>query len=56
MANKLTLNPIVDISVSLAARAAARRGFNVALILGTSSVIPENERGENLYFCRCTSG
>ena len=33
MANKLTLNPIVDISVSLAARAAARRGFNVALIL-----------------------
>lgn len=44
MANKLTLNPIVDISVSLAARAAARRGFNVALILGTSSVIPENER------------
>lgn len=41
---KLTLKPIIDIAVSLARRAASRKGFNCALILGDSDVIPQQER------------
>lgn len=41
---KLTLKPIINLVVSLAARASARKGFNVALIVGDSKVIPESER------------
>lgn len=41
---KLDLKTIINVQVNLAARAAARKGFNVALILGTSSVIPQIER------------
>lgn len=41
---KLTLAPIIKISASLAAKAATRKGFNTALILGTSEVIPQSER------------
>lgn len=46
---KLTLKPIINISASLAARAAARKGFNTALILGTSEVIPQSERVRVYY-------
>lgn len=41
---KLTLAPIIKINASLAARAATRKGFDTALILGTSEVIPQSER------------
>lgn len=41
---KLTLAPIIKIHASLAARAATRKGFDTALILGTSEVIPQSER------------
>lgn len=40
----LDLKTIVNVSVNLAARAAARKGFNVALIMGPSKVINEAER------------
>lgn len=40
----LSLKTIVNVSVNLATRSAARKGFNVALILGTSTVIPQEER------------
>lgn len=40
----LSLKPIIDIQVNLVARAAARRAFNLALILGSSDVIPKEER------------
>lgn len=40
----LSLNPIVNISVNLSARAAVRKGFNLALICGKSQVIPQLER------------
>ena len=46
---KLTLTPIIKISASLAARAATRKGFNTALILGTSEVIPQSERVRVYY-------
>ena len=41
---QLDLKTIINISVNLASRAAARKGFNVALILGSSSVIAKEER------------
>lgn len=41
---KLSLKTIIDIQVNLAAKAAKRKGFNMALILGKSNVIPESER------------
>lgn len=41
---KLTLKQIVNVSVNLASRSAARKGFNVALIIGKSQVIPQKER------------
>lgn len=44
MANKLSLSPIIDISVNLSARAAARKGFNIALICGKSQVLPQLDR------------
>lgn len=40
----LDLKEIIDLQVNLAARSAARKGFNVALILGKSTVIPVGER------------
>ena len=40
----LPLDDIVRITVNLSPRAAARRGFNLALIIGKSEVIPESER------------
>lgn len=44
MAIKLDLRPIVKVDINLSAKAAARKGFNVGLILGTSNVIPVSER------------
>lgn len=41
---KLDLKEIIDIQVNLSARSAARRGFNVALILGKSKVITGGDR------------
>lgn len=41
---QLDLKTIINISVNLASRAAARKGYNVALILGSSSVITKEER------------
>lgn len=46
---KLTLAPIIKIHASLAARAATRKGFDTALILGTSEVIPQSERVRVYY-------
>ena len=40
----LPLDDIVRITVNLSPRAAIRRGFNLALIIGKSEVIPEAER------------
>lgn len=40
----LDLKTIINVSVNLAARAAARKGFNVALIMGPSEVINKAER------------
>lgn len=40
----LDLKTIINVSVNLASRAAARKGFNVALILGPSTVISTAER------------
>lgn len=44
MAIKLDLRPIVKVDINLSAKAAARKGFNVGLILGSSDVIPVSER------------
>ncbi len=44
MAIKLDLRPIVKVDINLSAKAAARKGFNVGLILGSSAVIPVTER------------
>ena len=44
MAYKLDLSPIVDVVINLSAKAAARKGFNLGLIIGKSEVIPANER------------
>lgn len=44
MAIKLDLRPIVKVDINLSAKAAARKGFNVGLVLGTSNVIPVTER------------
>lgn len=41
---QLDLKTIINISVNLASRSAARKGYNVALILGSSSVIAKEER------------
>jgi hypothetical protein len=41
---KLDLSPIVDTVINLSAKAAARKGFNLGLIIGKSEVIPVNER------------
>lgn len=41
---QLDLKTIVNVQVSLSARSAARKGFNVALILGPSTVISTAER------------
>lgn len=41
---KLDLKPIIEINVSLSAKGASRRGFNVGLILGSSNVITTTER------------
>lgn len=43
MAN-LDLKNIIDLTVSLSAKSAARKGFNVGLIIGKSTVIPAEER------------
>ena len=43
MAN-LDLKPIVKVDVNLSLKAAVRKGFNLGLILGTSTVIPTTER------------
>ena len=44
MAIKLDLRPIVKVDINLGSKAAARKGFNVGLILGNSDVIPVSER------------
>ena len=44
MAYKLDLSPIVDVVINLSAKAAARKGFNLGLILGPSTVISTEER------------
>lgn len=44
MAYKLDLSPIVDVVINLSAKAVARKGFNLGLIIGKSEVIPANER------------
>lgn len=41
---KLDLKHIIEINVSLSAKGASRRGFNVGLILGPSTVISTTER------------
>lgn len=41
---QLDLKTIIDVQVNLSARSAARKGFNVALILGGASVIPTGDR------------
>lgn len=43
MAN-LDLKPVVKVDVNLSLKAAARKGFNLALIVGDSEVIPVGER------------
>lgn len=42
--NKLNLNAIVSIQVNLSAKSAARKAFNLGLILGSSKVISTDER------------
>lgn len=44
MAVRLDLRPIVKVDINLSAKAAARKGFNAGLILGSSAVIPVTER------------
>lgn len=44
MAYKLDLSPVVDVVINLSAKAAARKGFNLGLIIGKSTVIPKAER------------
>ena len=44
MAVKLDLRPIVKVDINLSAKAAARKGFNVGLILGDSTVISTTTR------------
>lgn len=41
---QLDLKTIVNVQVNLASRSAARKGFNVALILGPSTAISTGER------------
>ena len=43
MAN-LDLKPIVKVDINLSLKAAARKGFNLALVVGDSAVIPTTER------------
>ena len=38
MKNKLNLNPIVNVEINLALKSAARKGFNLGLIIGGSTV------------------
>ncbi len=40
----LDLTPIVDVIINLSAKSAARKGFNLGLVIGTSAVIPTDER------------
>lgn len=44
MAVRLDLRPIVKVDINLSAKSAARKGFNAGLILGSSAVIPVEER------------
>ncbi|MDY6148955.1 MAG: DUF3383 family protein [Porphyromonas sp.] len=44
LAYKLDLSPIVDVVINLSAKAAARKGFNLGLIIGKSTVISKAER------------
>ena len=44
MTYKLDLSPIVDTVINLSAKAAARKGFNLGLIIGPSTVISTTER------------
>lgn len=41
---KLSMNDIVNIVVNLSPRSAARKGFNLGLIMGKSNIIPAKER------------
>ena len=41
---KLDLKPIVDVDINLSLKSAARKGFNLGLIIGSSDVIPTTER------------
>ena len=43
MAN-LDLKPIVKVDINLSLKAAARKAFNLALVVGDSAVIPVTER------------
>ncbi len=40
---KLTLDPIVDVRVNLSLKSAARKGFNLGLIIGTTNVYDEKK-------------
>lgn len=44
LAFKLDITPIVDVVINLSAKAAARKGFNLGLIIGPSTVISTQER------------
>lgn len=44
MAYKLDLTQVVDVVINLSAKAAARKGFNLGLIIGSSTVIGTEER------------
>lgn len=45
MAGKtLSLEPVINIIVNLAARSAVRKAFNLALLIGETTVIPQSER------------
>lgn len=45
MAGKtLPLEPVVNIIVNLAARSAVRKAFNLALLIGETTIIPQDER------------
>lgn len=44
LAIKLNLTPIVDVNVNLSLKSAARKGFNLGLIIGPATVIPTAER------------
>lgn len=40
----LDLTPIVDVIINLSAKSAARKGFNLGLVIGKSNIIPATER------------